>query len=84
MAGRIIQLYNLSVLRACIIGIYLKLIHVILQLANSSWRSKYLTNEHNNNWKKQSAVFMHGTHSYYDMGVDTVDCGIVIVHTLHV
>ena len=29
---------------------------------------------------------MHGTHSYYDMGVAMVDCviNIVIVYTLHV
>ena len=27
---------------------------------------------------------MHGTHSYYDMGVAMVDCVIVIVYTLHV
>ena len=27
---------------------------------------------------------MHGTHSYYDMGVAMVDCVIVIIYTLHV
>ena len=27
---------------------------------------------------------MHGTHSYYNMGVAMVDCVIVIVYTLHV
>ena len=43
----------------------------------SSWSSKYLTNEYNNNWKYQRAVFMHGTHSYYDIGVAMDDCVIV-------
>ena len=32
----------------------------------------YLTNEHNDNWKYRSAVFMHGIH--YDMGVAIIDC----------
>ena len=27
---------------------------------------------------------MHGTQSYYDMGVAMVDCVILIVYTLHV
>ena len=54
------------------------------QINYSSWSTKYLTNEHNNNWKERSAKLMHGTiHSYYDMGVAMVDCVIVITYILH-
>ena len=31
-----------------------------------------------------SAVFMHGTQSYHDMGVAMVDCVILVVYILHV
>ena len=30
------------------------------------------------------AMFMHGTHSYYDLGVAMIDCVFVIDYTLHV
>ena len=55
VAGWIIHLYYLSVLRASIIEVYLTRIHMMLQLVKqisaAEAVAKYLTNEHNNNWK---------------------------------
>ena len=55
VAGGIIQLYNLSVLRVRIIEVLLPDMHSYNVSAGqtnySSWSSKYLTNKHNNIWK---------------------------------
>ena len=87
MAGWIVQLYNLSVLRVHITQVHLTSVHIynitaVKQITAAGAVSISQTSKATTENSKR-AVSMHGTHSYYDIGVAMVDCVIVIVYTMH-
>ena len=68
MAGWIIQLNNLSVLRACITEVYLTHIHIMLQLIKQITAAGAVSISQMNIITTGNSVFMYGTPSYYDIG----------------
>ena len=84
MAGWIFQLYNLSVLIAGIIEVYLACVHMlqlVKQIIAAGAVSISQTNTITTGNSKAPCLYMILIHNY-DMGVAMVDCVIVTVYTL--